>query len=645
MRKSVTGTIILLYLVAIIVTGFFACINSPPTGSSGGNEIAPADNYFITNYEIVADVGEDNVIGIKEVITAEFLPNFATHGIYRTLPLSARVGEADENGNVTYKNFRYTYSDINVNEQFEVFTFNGLLYIQIGDPYEYVSGQIVSYEISYNIDLGYDKDSGKDSFYYNLVGSFWDTEILRTEITVILPKAAETTPYIYYGGYGSTNTAQGFTFDGTTLHYVHDSILEAGESLTVRMNLEDGYFNPNISYTWDIINLVLIALIAVISLIIFMKKSNRSELTPVVQFELPDGTTSADVGYLIDRYVHEKDIASLVILWAQKGYLKIKEENKNTTLIKLKDADKNLKLYERVLFEKIFEKGAEIPLKSLGANLSSTIQTVMQEIEIENKNAFSKSAITLREFIAIVTSFIFTSVLFKIAYTMNYTVFMLLSFVGGAVSYLFLKSLMANLDEVVNKKKVWLSVLAAAGVIVLIVCYFIFCYDFFLDPFGNLIIIIALLALNSIILRKFNVRTELGMKKLGDIIGLKTFIEVTEKERLEMLCKENPELFYNVLPYAYVFGIYDDWCKKFEGIVVKMPDWYESDANLIDFIVISTLLRGTMINFSSALHLASVAKTASLIKTIGSVAGTIGGIGGGGGFSGGGHGGGGGGSW
>ena len=76
-----------------------------------------------------------------------------------------------------------------------------------------------------------------------------------------------------------------------------------------------------------------------------------------------------------------------------------------------------------------------------------------------------------------------------------------------------------------------------------------------------------------------------------------------------------------------------------------MPDWYESDANLIDFIVISTLLRGTMINFSSALHLASVAKTASLIKTIGSVAGTIGGIGGGGGFSGGGHGGGGGGSW
>ena len=64
MRKSVTVTIILLYLVAIIVTGFFACINSPPTGSSGGNEIAPADNYFITNYEIVADVGEDNVIGI-----------------------------------------------------------------------------------------------------------------------------------------------------------------------------------------------------------------------------------------------------------------------------------------------------------------------------------------------------------------------------------------------------------------------------------------------------------------------------------------------------------------------------------------------------------------------------------------------------
>lgn len=640
MRKSVTGAIIALYLVAIIVTGLFALINS------GSSTLVRSYDYVIDNYSVVANVNKDNTIAINETITASFRDFRTKHGIFRTLPLTSSVGETDSEGNVSYKNYRYSYSDIYCNINYEVYTQSGTLVIQIGNAYENVSGETITYNISYTINLGNDRDSSKDTFYYNLIGSFWDTEILSADITVILPEAvSDVTPVVYYGGYGETNLGENFTFDGKTLNYTHTSTLDMGEGITVRMELEEGYFSPVTSHVWDIINLILILAVAGISLVIFMKKSCKSPLTPVVQFELSDGTSSADVGYLIDRYVHDKDIASLVILWAQKGFLKIKEENKTTTLIKVKDADKSLKLYERVLFDKIFEKGNEVNLKSLGANLSATIQTVMQEIELENKGAFNKSAITFREIIAIITSVVFTSVLFKIAYTAVSTLFTILSFVGGALCYLLLKSLMANLDEVVNKKRKWISILLIILLVGFIVCEFIFCYDFYLDSFGNLIISFGLILLNCIIVRKFNVRTEEGMKKLGDIIGLKTFIEVTEKDRLEMLAKDNPEIFYNVLPYAYVFGIYETWCKKFEDIVIKMPDWYTSDTNVLDFIVITSLLRSTMINFSSTLQIANFAKRASLIKSVGSIAGHIGGFGGGGGFSGGGHGGGGGGSW
>ena len=35
-------------------------------------------------------------------------------------------------------------------------------------------------------------------------------------------------------------------------------------------------------------------------------------------------------------------------------------------------------------------------------------------------------------------------------------------------------------------------------------------------------------------------------------------------DRINALAEENPSYFYDVLPYAYVFGLTDTWAKKFE---------------------------------------------------------------------------------
>lgn len=636
-KNKTTLFVIALYLVAIIVTGFSALI------FNNDYEISKSNDYIINYYSVVANVKENNVIEITENITAKFTAYKEKHGIYRTLPLTASVGETNDLGNVHYKNFRYSYTDIKCNEDFDVYTSSGSLVIQIGNAYEIVSGKTITYQISYKIDLGSDRDSSKDSFYYNLIGTSWDAEILQTEITVNFPKSITSTPHIYVGEYGGTNEVSNYTFDGKMLYYQHNVPLDAGEGLTVKLDLEEGYFSPNTNYLWDIINLILLVIIALIAIVMFVKHSNKSILTPVVQFELTN-LTSADAGYLIDRHVHDKDIASLIILWAQKGYLKIKEDGKNTYLIKVKEVDKNLKLYEKVLINKIFEKGDEVCLNNIDQRISDTITTVVDSIKVENKSSFNNFGTIIREIICIASSAIFTSVLYKIAYTAVYGWFMVLSFIGGIISYLLFKSFTANLDEVFNKKRKWLSVLALVSIITFFIVWFICCYDFYLDCFGCLIISIPFIILICFIVRKFNIRTDEGMKKLGDIVGLKTFIEVTEKDRLEMLVKDNPELFYEVLPYAYVFGIYDEWCKKFENIVIKTPSWVEGNATLLDFVILNTMIRSLMINFSSTLHLAQIVKGVKTIKSIGSAVGRSGGFGGGG-FSGGGHGGGGGGSW
>lgn len=634
---------IAIYVVAILATAFFACTSSPSY-----SEIVPSTAYQIDKMAVVADINEDGSIKISESITATFQEDAGKHGIFRYLPLTAKVGETDENGNVNYKNFRYNYSNISSNIQCSQYNQDGNLILQLGNRYRYVDGETVVYNISYTISYNGDQDASKDSFYYNLIGNGWDTKILESEITVNFPKQVESTPVLYYGEYGSTNSYIDPAFDGRTLHYTHSSTLAAGESLTIKVDLEEGYFKYNIDYKWDIIITISIIACVIIAILSFWKLSNKTPLTPVVQFDLDKKYTSADAGYLIDLKVQNKDIASLIIFWAQHGYLAIKEENKVTTLIKKKDIDEGMKPYEKIIFKRIFDESDEIELKSVGAKIVNEVSIASDDLVAGNSKSFNKKAEFWRTALCFLSSLVFAVAGYKVAYTAVSIAFMPLSILGGLIAFLFLSSL-ANKNDVLSTESGGakaVRTLWTIGLFTIIILSFIFCYSIYADPFGGYIISIFLLSLTSFIVLKFDIRTEEGINALNDIVGLKNFIEVTEKDRLEMLVKDNPELFYDVLPYAYVFGIYDKWCKKFEGIVINSPSWYSSSSySVFDYYITTSLLRSTMVSFSNEI---SSAITMKLASSAAKVTGKIGkGFSGrsGGGFSGGGHGGGGGGSW
>ena len=104
-----------------------------------------------------------------------------------------------------------------------------------------------------------------------------------------------------------------------------------------------------------------------------------------------------------------------------------------------------------------------------------------------------------------------------------------------------------------------------------------------------------------------------------------------------MLLEQDPEFYYNILPYAQVLGVSDIWEEKFKDIKMDPPAWAIAPNNtLFDFVVFNAALRGATRSMSTAF----VSRPSS--------AGTSGGgrFGGGGGFrGGGGFGGGGGRSW
>ena len=126
-------------------------------------------------------------------------------------------------------------------------------------------------------------------------------------------------------------------------------------------------------------------------------------------------------------------------------------------------------------------------------------------------------------------------------------------------------------------------------------------------------------------------RTEKGHEMLQKITGFKKFLETAEKERLEALVYENPEYYYDILPYAYVLGVSDAWTKNFEGIELEPPQWY--GGSMFDRMLFWSFMHNTMSSATQAMSSSPQSSSSGGFS------------GGGGGFSGGGSGGGGGGSW
>ena len=132
----------------------------------------------------------------------------------------------------------------------------------------------------------------------------------------------------------------------------------------------------------------------------------------------------------------------------------------------------------------------------------------------------------------------------------------------------------------------------------------------------------------AICLKFISKRTPYGLEILGKLKGFKTYLETAEKDKLETMVMQNPNYFYDILPYTYVLGVSDKWIKKFETITMQAPNWYVGTRPF------SVVTFGTFMN--TAMTSANTAMSSSPSSSSGSS---------GGGSSGGGSGGGGGGSW
>ncbi len=602
---------------------------------------APSYMYF-ESYDVDVVVQENNVLNVTETIVADYdQVDGLRHGILREIPVELDFSFPDG----TSKRFRIILSDVDViGQPYSVSKDGAYQVLRIGDADEYATG-LVTYIIQYKYDMGDDFYEAADFLYYNVIGTEWYADIHNASFSVQMPKPFDQNDVVAYaGGYGTKSTID-VAINGNT---ISGSVQDLGtyEGITLIVDLPEGYYvGERTGPPFVPILLVVFALIVAAAFVLFLLFGRDSKVVQTVEFNAPDGMTPAEVGYIIDGSVDNKDISSLIIYWADKGYLSLTElDKKDIRITKLRELSENARAFEKTMFEALFKKGESVNVSSLKNTFYTTMETTKTKVanSFKARPIFTKTSMTMQGFVGFLTALpvvlaFFFTILYDIGELMSAGIFSVLALglVLGPV-YALIK-LVKSWRGLERRKRFFRLVLSLVILGVAFIGFIGFMALFADSLLLGIASVVATMmtAICAMFIRK---RSKLGTDLMGKVLGLKNFIEKAEKDRIIMLVQENPNYFYSVLPYAYVLGVTDRWAKNFDriGIQPDPPGWYTGYGRNDMF---TTIMFMNM--FNNSMH----SINSSFVSRPAPQGGSSGGSFGGGGFGGGGFGGGGGGGW
>ena len=559
-----------------------------------------AESFYIENYDISISVQENRVYRVTEEIDMYFTS--PSHGFYRDIPVNY------DNG------FRAILSNIDVNANWDEEENNDYISLKIGDADTLVNGR-QHYTISYDYDLGGDIYPDYDEFYFNIIGSDWNCNIDNVTFKVVFPKPINSDMiWLTSGRYGSTSQGN-YSFNGSNVVSGRVIGLQNKEALTLRVQMEEGYFvGARVPKDYSILGLLitLISSIILVSIMVMLYKKYGVDKPIIVvpRFEPPKGLSPLAVGYIYDSSADDRDFSAMIFYWADKGFIKIQEDKKDFILHKVKDID-SVPEEERILFNALFLSGDSLSTKKiastkLGITLQNTVKPALARRFSKGEQALKDRKAERMSNLAAVLAVIFV-VISSIANNINdmeFAVFaVFINIIYFAICSVLIWSASRKHEISFTLKIIFTVVLALMALIVTVVTYS-FAITVRCTPIVVLIscaissIVIALAAILSQLITK---RSDYGQSIVEEILGYRDFIEKVEIDQLKALIDQDPEYYYHNLSYAIALGLEDKWSKKFEGLFFEPASWYYGPDTVLNYWYYSRMFRRFNSSYTSRL--------------------------------------------
>lgn len=608
--------------------------------------IKAREAFVINSAHIEMNVHEDGSIDIVETYQLDF--SDYRHGFYRNIPTSYQQ-TWDMDGTPKQKSYYFPVSAVSCNTTCSLEQNYDGIQIKLGDADDTVIGE-QSYQISYHVQTKDLDLNGIQMLYWNLIGDF-DTTIKSFSYRIQMPKAFDAQQvYTYTGKYGAYGTNLTYEVDGNIISGKIKTSMMSNENATIMVHLPNDYFQFPVPKNYDGWTLGMMLVLLLICGVLFMRFGKDDDIITTVEFTAPDGLDSAGVGYVIDQFADNKDILSLLLIWANGGYIKIYDQKDGFQLEKIKSLPVDAKEYEKEFFYALFSKKDLVDKEDLmNQQVSNALNRSKHKLSsyfrVKERRVSIGASTAIQ--VLMLGMLVLPQMMLSIAcgYAKYETMFLVIPFLIP-IPLLMISSIpwifIMRKHHAMKQSTFYLSAILTLifnGIFLMANA----AIQWFFNASWYMILLALLISIVLMIMMMFmDKRSKQGNVWLGQILGLKEFILSCEKDRIELLVKDDPYAFFDILPYAYVLGVSDTWVKKFEDIAIPYPSWYEG---YDDGRVFTSMLWWS--HFHYCFHDISKAATYVPQPKGGSGGGSFGsgGFGGGGGFSGGGFGGGGGGSW
>ena len=546
-------------------------------------------------------VMQDGWIEVTETIRVRSEGNRIRRGIYRDFPTTYQ----DRLGNEYVVGFKpLAVLRNNAREDFHSQDIRDGQRVYFGSSSRFLNNGEHTYIFRYRASRMLGFFEGHDELYWNVTGTDWAFPIDSASATVAFGfdiPTVEMTVEGYTGRFGSNARDYSARIDGSGRAEIQaNNPLPALNGLTVVVGWPKGYTEEPSGMQragWllsDNANL----LVALLGLVIlwayyipvwrhFGKDPDEGVL--VTRYEPPQGFSPASLRYIRQMYYDDKTMTAAVVNLAVKGYLRIDlEEGADGFLGIGKEEDKYFLVKTR-------PEGSAPQMAAGEQELYDSLFSSGQVIVLENENHEEL----------------------------------------GEAKSVHKKSLKEDYKKHYFKTNGLLNIPAILVVIISTVIALLAGPSAFVIL--TIIMMFVTMVLFATIMKRPTIR---GRNLLDEILGFKDYLEVAEKDELNLRNppEKTPELFEAYLPFALALGVDQLWAEKFASVLAAVqqadgttyqPRWYNGSFNTMD-------LSRTTSQLSSSLNTA----ISSSVTPPGSSSG-----GGGGGFSGGGGGGGGGGGW
>ncbi|MDE6690763.1 MAG: DUF2207 domain-containing protein, partial [Clostridia bacterium] len=560
--KKVKRLPILIFALLIIITAVATLFTK--SGVSTAYAVGAYDFEF-TDFHVTYDIHSDRTMDVTMDLGVHY-SGYDSTGFMHDIPVNAgdrvrhiEAYELDKIGGTEM------HLDYKVKQEVTNF-----ITVDMGD-YSRKTGQTHYYRVKYEYAIT--KPAKKNTLYLNAIGFGSEAAMQNVHITLNLPDG-----FLGKDGvkcWSGPRGVQGyekydFEVNGNTVTY-DINILHSYTGVTFQLDFKDGVLSTKPDFTpyWVIIiACVVLALLFAVKFLLF----NKDGLTPIVNVEAPNGMDPLVMGKLIDNKVDKSDVTSLIYYWANKGYIKINmpdEKNADSDEIELIQIRARLPegspSYQVRMYSKLFKDGSLVKLSDLTYKFYPTVESVTKEVNAQNSKLYSGKSMAFAVLFALIGGLVMALTPIVLALTTISTKLFLIVplFMIVPAIVIFALTQAVRFNKLKFKKSK--LILCYCGVALLAalfsVIYVVFLPSYYVEVVPKIVLCVvgfAIVMLSACIIS----RTEAYVEKLNQIVGFRDFIMLTEKDKLEVMLEGNPELYYQILPYAIVLGVSDIWENK-----------------------------------------------------------------------------------